>query len=1230
MDKHDTILIGCGTAENRRQLRSILQERYNLLEADNTPQLLLLLSQNVGCIAALVLATTVPEKVDTVLLKEPSALSLLDQVPVILVGNTDSPRLVNRGFEEGAADVIPLDYQPYAMLRRIETIVDLHLHKQYLETMVQEQALALHQSNQTMVDALSSIIEYRSVESGQHILRIRHFTKILLQEVVRSCPEYGLDETDIASIASASALHDIGKIAIPDAILKKPGRLTKEEMEVMRTHSITGCHILDTLGHMADKEYLRYAHNICHYHHERWDGKGYPEGLSGEEIPICAQVVGLADAYDALTTKRVYKDAYSFPQAVNLILKGDCGVFSPKLLECFKHVTADFEALARAYADGLSPKSESFDTTLPGPRKEQENTLERVHAKYTTLVHYINGLLMEVDLNENLFHLIYNPYPEMSWLKEVPTFSELISLLDERILDAEGRNSLVHFFRDEIRAFVAADLRRSTRYFSFRSKQRPEGDRFEVTLLRINPIDAQRRTLAVLCRRAEDTPQPVSPAVPIVLDSTFLCRNDAGFTLLQLGRHMPHLAGYTYYELQQLFDGRLMELVVPEDREHLQRSFREQFTRGTQAEVEYRIRQKDGSIRWIINRSRLSTDANGQEVLNCYLTDITESHRAYDELNDRLRRYEIILAQTENVLFEWDIETDRVSFSDTWEKIFGFPPVQGSARESMQSGAFFHPDDFPQLLDRIAALENGSHYEVTEVRIATARGRYLWCRFRATAVREKDGTLTRIVGVIINIDAEKQAERLLQDKAERDALTKLLNKTAGRKQAEEYLARSSGGSTMLIIDLDNFKEVNDRYGHLFGDAVLTRAAKEIEKLFRSQDIVSRIGGDEFMVLMRGVSDRHLITSRCQRLLNIFASAFRSGKNKLPLSCSIGIALSPEHGDNYYELFNHADQALYRAKAMGKNDYCFYSRDMELLPASRQCNSAVSNAIDSDVEPGLAEDNLVRYASQKLYSAADPDRAVNDLLTLVGRKMKVSRVYVFENSEDNRFCSNTYEWCNQGIDPQIGNLQDVSYETDIPNYEDNFDEQGIFYVEDIRQLPQNLYDILEPQGIKSLLHCAVRESGVFRGYIGFDECNEGRMWTRDQIRLLQYFSETLGLYLLNRRRQQRAEIQADELNTILDNQAGWLYIIDPKDYTLKYCNKKTARLTPDAKPGNVCYRALMNRSGRCPGCPAADLGSESHATILTDGRTGIRLLAEATPIHWQGENSCLMSCRKLPE
>jgi hypothetical protein len=383
--------------------------------------------------------------------------------------------------------------------------------------------------------------------------------------------------------------------------------------------------------------------------------------------------------------------------------------------------------------------------------------------------------------------------------------------------------------------------------------------------------------------------------------------------------------------------------------------------------------------------------------------------------------------------------------------------------------------------------------------------------------------------------------------------------------------------------------------------------------------------------MRGVSDRNLVENRCQQLLNVLQTIFRQHKHKLPMSCSIGIAISPEHGKSYYELFNRADRALYRAKAMGKNNYVIYDEEEEERSLRMSVGSAVNNRIDSDEEPGLADDNLVRYAFQRLYGSKNVQKSVNEILELVGRKMNVSRVYVFENSDDNRYCSNTFEWCNEGIEPEIHNLQHISYEEDLAGYVDMYNEQGIFYCPDIDELPKNIYDIVAPQGIKSLLHCAIRDGGMFRGYIGFDECVELRYWTKEQIQTLSYFSEMLSIFLLKQRKQEKSQAYAVELQSILDNQNAWIYIIDPDTYRLKYLNAKTRLLAPDVKPGMCCYSALMGQDKRCEGCPSVNIRSKKNDNCLMhNSRFDLDVLAEATLIQWSGEESCLLTCREIPK
>ena len=200
----------------------------------------------------------------------------------------------------------------------------------------------IRESNEFMIDALSSVVEFRSLETGEHVRRIKYFTRIMLKYLMKYFPKYGLTEAQVDAISRASALHDIGKIGIPDAILLKPGKLTEDEFEVMKTHTTIGCDVLEKFHADQTDEFYQYCYEICRYHHERWDGNGYPDHLVGEEIPISAQIVAIADVYDALVSPRVYKSAYANNIAYEMIMNGECGEFSPDVLECFGLAKEDF------------------------------------------------------------------------------------------------------------------------------------------------------------------------------------------------------------------------------------------------------------------------------------------------------------------------------------------------------------------------------------------------------------------------------------------------------------------------------------------------------------------------------------------------------------------------------------------------------------------------------------------------------------------------------------------------------------------------------------------------------------------------------------------------------------------------------------------------------------------------------------------------------------------------
>ena len=269
----------------------------------------------------------------------------IDEVPVIMISAENASSYVERAYDLGATDYISRPFDMAVVRRRVINTLMLYAKQKRLVRLVAEQVYEKEKSNSTMINILSHIVEFRNGESGMHVLHIQTATDILLHTLVQKTDKYHLTAADISLISTASALHDIGKINIPESILNKPGRLTKEEFEVMKTHTVQGAHLLEKIPQMREHKAYKYAYDITRHHHERWDGCGYPDHLKGMEIPVWTQIVSLADVYDALISKRVYKDAFSCNEALKMIQNGECGVFNPQLVDCFLTVEKDIRNL---------------------------------------------------------------------------------------------------------------------------------------------------------------------------------------------------------------------------------------------------------------------------------------------------------------------------------------------------------------------------------------------------------------------------------------------------------------------------------------------------------------------------------------------------------------------------------------------------------------------------------------------------------------------------------------------------------------------------------------------------------------------------------------------------------------------------------------------------------------------------------------------------------------------
>ena len=332
------ILIVDDAEINRSLLADILSVEYDIMEASNGMEAVSLLNQYHADLSLILLDIVMPEMDGFEVLAIMNRNGWIQSIPVITISAETSSSYIEHAYDLGAADYISRPFDEKTVLRRVSNMLMLYTKQKILEGMVTEQIIDKEKNNFLMVEILSNIVEFRNGESGLHVLHIRVITEMLLKKLVEKTDRIQLSLSDIALIVNASALHDIGKISIPEEILNKPGRLTPEEFEIMKTHAAIGAQILKNAPNRQTEQLIQVAHDICRWHHERYDGKGYPDGLKGDEIPIAAQVVSVADVYDALTSERVYKSAYSHEKAMEMILNGECGAFNPLLLDCLVEV----------------------------------------------------------------------------------------------------------------------------------------------------------------------------------------------------------------------------------------------------------------------------------------------------------------------------------------------------------------------------------------------------------------------------------------------------------------------------------------------------------------------------------------------------------------------------------------------------------------------------------------------------------------------------------------------------------------------------------------------------------------------------------------------------------------------------------------------------------------------------------------------------------------------------
>ena len=788
MNGKQKILIADDSEINRALLMEILGDGYEYLEAENGVRAVELLREHTD-IALVLLDIMMPQMDGFDVLKVMRCYSWLDEIPVIMISAAKDTANIERAYDLGVADYMRRPFERVMVLRQVQNVLMLYAKQKRLTRLVTDQVYEKEHNSVLMISILSHVVEFRNSESGLHVMHIRTLTDLLLHRLVQKTDRYQLDESDIARISTASALHDIGKIVIPEEILNKPGRLTAEEFAIIKNHTVAGAQMLQDLGQAIarDEPLLQVAHAICRWHHERWDGNGYPDRLKGDEIPIAAQVVALADVYDALTSERCYKHAYDHDTALRMILNGECGAFNPLLLDCLRESSEQLRTeLTRSEWDrGFRQETHRLSEEILHrealPRENHSQLLlEQEKERTDFYAAQCGGIRFDYDLLAGSV-TVYDYHAEPMQQKTVTDF-------------AQGKG--LSFLNEQDRRKLSKAISRAT----------PETP--DVVL----PVMVQRDGKPHLHRMALHTiwsGAGVRRCVNVLgqlTDEQHRVEHQAELLTAEGPEEDP---AHFLRRLQGIFD--VVRLVDPEHRKVLA------------LDSDGILTEKPGNCHMIWNKDT--------RCENCI------SAKAY-------------------------------------------------ARKTILNKIEFKDEEAYFVISKY--IEVGGRGCMLELVTWLTDGRWL----------------------------DMGGHRLLLDRCdgmERSAFVDPLTGAYTRRYFDKFLAGGEMHGGVAMIDVNQFKSVNDSFGHLVGDEALQTVAAAMQSCLRQTDILIRYGGDEFLLLMpQNCPDG--VESVIRRVQKAVQAARVPSHPELRLSVSIGGVCNVQP---LTEAIRQADARMYCNKENGE-------------------------------------------------------------------------------------------------------------------------------------------------------------------------------------------------------------------------------------------------------------------------------------------------------------------------
>lgn len=673
----------------------------------------------------------------------------------------------------------------------------------------------------------------------------------------------------------------------------------------------------------------------------------------------------------------------------------------------------------------------------------------------------------------------------------------------------------------------------------------------------------------------------------------FQCKYDANWTVIYANDSLYHFLGYTKEEFETLFHNQMAGVIYPDDIQPMYETVCEQLKKGNVVINENRLVCKGGTVKWIWISCEYVEDEIQDAYFYCMFHDITRQKEVREIIEMSERRYRIVLSQTQDIIFEWNCLTDEIYYSPTFEKKFGFLPPETDFPQSLLASGGIHPEDIELFSRHFDSIRQGGEQAVCEYRKKKGEGDFLWCRISTTAIRNSEGKLLKAIGMISDIDEQKRKMMTVQEQAKRDPLTGLYNRKETEMLINQCISCSSEFSAFMVVDIDDFKGINDSLGHVFGDVVLGDIAHNMKTLFRSTDIVGRIGGDEFVVFLPGIKSKENAIKKVEELRKIFHSCFKLIVNQHEVTGSIGVTFSPDQGSNYSELFEKADVAMYYAKNNGKNQYALFSDNME---KDRKLWNGHTRGVDAiEIPQKTFWDNLLAYTYRIFYENHDINKAVPILFDLLGKMFSASRVYIFEAVPGSSSLVNTFEWCSYGILPMKEKEQTLTtVEKDCPI---PFDNRNVYVCADIRDMNDDRMKqwMISREAVAALL-CRVQDKDRTTAIMGFEDCNNSRTNISEEKNLLILIAQTVSLFLQNYRKQELLRMQEGFFSDMLMHLKVEIYGINPETYELIFLNEYSEFRIPKPALGLKCYKVIRGNDEPCQDCLMKKLSTECRTVV----------------------------------